>query len=204
MSDIVYQTLEFWKGCDSLLGLPLAAAGLVLMLAGWRLWQPAVVLAFAAIGAGFAVQFGPQTIGPALRAVLGAVALGAAGVRPMRYSVPILGGLLGAAVVAMLLGPLGLPDAALWIAGGLAFLSLAAVSHVYRQQVVILVTAFEGAVLVLFALFVVSGNPQSFMYSAGHLIQGSTLLLPFAVIVPTVVGLALQLADASRRKAGGF
>ena len=204
MSDSLHQLLEFWKGCDSLLALPLVAAGLVLMLAGWRLWQPAVVLAFAAIGAGFAVQFGPEAFTPALKAMIGGVALGAAGVRPMRYSVPILGGVLGAAVVGMLLGPLGLPHAASCIAGGLAFICLTALSHVYRQQVVILVTAFEGAVLVLFALFVASGDPQSILYSAGQLIQGSPVFLPIAVIVPTVVGLALQLADASRQKSGGF
>ena len=203
MSDIVHQVIEFWKGCDALLGLPLAAAGLALMLAGWRLWQPAVVLAFAAIGAGLAVRFGPESFTPALRAALGGIALGAAGVRPMHYSVPILGGALGASVVGMLLGPLGLPEAALWIAAGLAGISLAALSHVYREHVVILVTAFEGAVLVLFALFVASGNPQSLLYSAGQLIQGSRVLLPFAVIVPTVVGLALQLADSTRQKSGG-
>ena len=202
MPDIVHQILDFWKGCDSLLAVPLAAAGLVLILAGWRFWQPAVVLSFAAIGAGFAVRLGPETCAPPLRALIGGVALAASTVLLKRYSVPVLGGLVGAAVVGSILRLLRLPDAALWASCGLSFLSLAALSYVYRQHVVILLTAFEGALLVLFALFVVSSHPQSVMYSVGRLIEGSALLLPFAVFAPTVVGLCLQLADASRQKAG--
>ena len=71
------QWASFLRRSDWLIGMQFVAVGLVLALAGWRLWKVAVVVTFAIIGWMMGTWLGGDNE-PLMFGLLGAVLLGSA------------------------------------------------------------------------------------------------------------------------------
>ena len=187
---------------SGLIGIPLAVAGIVLVAAGWRLWRVAVVLSFGILGATAGALLAGQG-GPELAyGAIGAVVLGAASYPKAKYSSALLGGIIGAGIFNCIFAGFGLTGGALAIVTAIGLVLFTAVSFLDVRQVIIIITAFEGAVLVVSAAIAfVAEVPGVFNYFRS-MATGSSIFVPFLLLVPTVVGTMLQMADANRRADG--
>jgi hypothetical protein len=199
----VKQWIVYLQSTEALSGIPLVAIGVVLMLMGWRVWKAAVVITFALIGAGVGVALAGDDPGQQwFFALIGGVLLGAASYPPANYSICVLGGLIGAAVSHIVLASMWVHGVPLWIAMALLFAGCTALSVVYSRQVIVAVTSFEGAMLIVSGLVAVLADAPQLFHFFETIAKNYWFFLPFLLLVPTVTGFLLQMADAKKHDAG--
>ncbi len=198
----VSEWVTYLQTTGGLLGIPLVLAGLILAAAGYRLWQVAVVLSFGVVGAAAGLSLANSNDGAWLYALIGGLVCSVVSGLKTRYSVCVLGGIIGGGLFNYLFAGFGLTDSLVLILTGLGFVVFAALSFLDTRQVTIMVTAFEGAVLfVSGAVAFVAEVPGLFNYFR-NMATGSMIFLPFLLLVPTVGGVLLQMADANRKDSG--
>ncbi len=197
--DYIYQEwINYLRGAEAFIGLPLCFGGTVLMLAGWRLWKIAAVVSLALVGlvlghmASGATQFDWRW------ALVGAVVLGAAGAVFSQYAATALGGVVGGMVALFVLRGLGMYGPLQWVAGAVGFAAAMAWAYSYRQQVVAVITSVEGGVLLASGLAVMLPEVPLLYKFFQSMTATSPFMIGFFVLVPTVVGVTLQQADANR------
>jgi len=196
----VQEWVRFLQQSGALFGFPLALGGLILMFGGWRLWKFAVVLSFATIGALVGAFLAGGSANTPWYALGGFLLLGVASYPPINYSIVALGGVIGATIVNYIFAGLNLPPNALWLITGIGLIVSCALAFLNLRQVIVVVTSFEGALLLLSAaVSFLSEVPGLFGYFRAMVYEGS-IFLPFLVLVPTVVGTLIQLADVNRRQ----
>lgn len=190
--------LLFLRQSHSAMGIPLLVAGVGLMLFGWRLWKLCVMLSFGLIGA----VAGAWLVGPGddqwQYAAIGGVALALASYWPAKYAVSLLGGLIGAVLTMYLMSGLGFSGELLLAVGGVALVVCAAYSFLNRRHVVIIVTAFLGAVLLLSGLTAWVANMPWLYRAVQGMAAGSAIVVPFILLVPTVMSSFYQSAEVRR------
>ncbi|UCC28870.1 MAG: hypothetical protein JSU86_11785 [Phycisphaerales bacterium] len=190
--------LLYLKQSQSAVGFPLVIGGLGLMLFGWRMWKVCVMLSYALLGA----ALGARIVGPCdnqwLYALAAGAGLGLASYWPVNYAVSGLGGLIGAAMVTHSLANLGVSGTALLASGGAAFIGCTAFAFLNRQHVVIVVTAFLGAALLVSGLAAWVVNLPGLYGTVRAMAAGSAIVIPFIVVVPTVMSSFYQLAEVRR------
>lgn len=190
--------LAFLKSADTLVGIPLLVAGVALMLAGWRMWKVCVVVSFGLIGAGIGSALSWTDEYRWLCALIGAIILGGLSYRPARHAVAVLGGVIGAGFIVHLLSGINLPTSAVWLVGGAIFFGCSALAFINRQTVMIGVTAFLGAVLLISGLTVfVMTSPALYGYFDA-MSAGGTFVAAFLLLVPTVVSSFFQASEVHR------
>ena len=197
-SYFVQQWVSFLQTSDPLLGIPLCGAGAALVLGGWRLWRLAAIVSLLVVGAAVGqLLSGDSGLSPAW-AGGGAAVLGLAGVLLPALSATVLGGAIGGAVIAELLGNLGVVGPLAWVGMGLACVGAGGWSYANRQRITIVITSLEGAALLVSGLAVMI-TEWPMMYGFLHsMVVRSWFIVPFFLLVPTVVGVTLQLADVAR------
>ncbi len=194
----VQDWLSLLRNSHSATGFPLIVSGLALMMFGWRLWKVSVVLAFGVIG----TMVGGFLIGPRddqwTYAIACGVLLGLLSYWPVKYSIAVLGGVIGAGVTHFYLDRLGLTGGMLWGGSGAAFFACTAMAVLNRRHVVILVTSFLGAVLVLSGLTTWLMTMPMFFGTLRAMAAWSVIVVPFLVLVPTVMSCFYQMAEVRR------
>ncbi len=198
MNFSVQDWIGYLREGQSAAGFPLIVGGLVLMLFGWRLWKVCVVISFGLIGTLIAAQLiGPRAHQFTYALVCG-VGLGLLSYWPVNYAIGVLGGLLGALVTHFYLEKLGLSDGTLWALIGAAFVACTAFAVLNRRHVVILVTAFLGALLLLSGLTSWALTVPTIYGSFRSMAAWSVIVVPFLVLVPTVMSCFYQIAEVRR------
>ena len=199
MTVVSLQQWAIWlRSADALAGLPMIIVGLALMLGGWRMGRVCVVLSLAAIGAGVGAHVATE-LGISLTVAAGGAALmGAVGLMCRRHAVPLLGGLLGTGVFWQVFAPLGLQGWPLWIALVLTFGCVAAMSASNQQWVVIVITSLEGAAILVSGLVPILASWPGLLRFLESTSRSSYVFLPFALLVPTMIGCFLQLGDSKK------
>lgn len=193
--------LVFLKTTDGLIALPMLLGGAVLMFFGWRLWKVCVVLSFGLIGVGVTAMLTDAADGQWVLPVLGGITLGVLSYFPAHYSVAFLGGLLGASGVLHFLGGFGFGGTIYWIGGLVGLIGATAYAFINRRMVVILVTAFLGAVMLLSGLMVFVMLSPPLYGTFVSMASGSLFVVPFLLIVPTVMSCFYQIAEVNRLQA---
>ena len=195
-------SLEEWmlylKNASGAVGFPLVAGGLAMMLFGWRLWKTAVVLSYGLIGALLVAHLMGRYEDRWTYAVLAGTALGLLSYWPARHAIAVLGGLIGGGLLAYSLSNLGLVGPPLWLIGGVGFIGCAAYSFLSRQRIVVVVTAFFGAVLLMSGLTVWASAFPFVETSVHSLASGHAIVVPFIVLVPAVMSCFYQIAEVQR------
>ena len=182
-------------------GVPLIVGGLGLMLFGWRLWKICVILSFGVIGTivGLYVM-GPTTNQWPFALCCGGV-LGLVSYYPVRFAISTLGGLIVAGIVHFYLVNLNVEGAALWVASATAFLGGTAFSVINRRHVVIVVTSFLGAVLLVSGISTWVMSTPALMGAAKQMAASSMVVIPFLLLVPMVMSCFYQVAEVHRLRA---
>ena len=194
----VHDWLVLLRETQPLVGFPLTLGGLGLMLFGWRAWKLCVVLSFGLIGA----LVGSYLAGPGeyqtYCAIGGGFVLSLLSYWPVNYSVSLLGGLIGAAFVSNSLAGMGLDGPMLWVPGGLALFGCSALAFINRAYVVIVVTAFLGASLLVSGLAVFVMRTSTLYATLHSMATNHAIVVPFLLLVPTVMSCFYQAAEARR------
>jgi len=190
--------ISLLREANSAAGFPLIVGGLSLMLFGWRLWKVCVVLAFGVIGTIISAHLiGPRDNQMTYALVCGTL-LGLLSYWPGHFSVAILGGVIGGGVAYIYLGSMRLSDGTLWCGVAAAFVACTACAVTNRRHVVILVTSFLGAVLLLSGLTSWVMNVPGIVPTFRAMAAWSTIVVPFLLLVPTVMSCFYQVAEIHR------
>ena len=199
-------TVQNWmidlQHCGAPIGFALLLIGVVLTLGGWRVRKGAVPASFGLVGLLAGVYLfqadGQQWLYPAVGLVVLALSSYLMGER----AAALLGGLIGAAIVNYVGERFGLRGATLWALTAIGLAACTALSLIDLRQVIIVITSFEGAVLIAAAgvsfLSSVPWIANQFRGTSG----GWSILALFTLLVPTVIGTMLQMADAKQRDCG--
>ncbi len=190
--------LLFLKEAHTATGFPLVVGGVALMFFGWRMWKLCVVLSFALLGA----VIGANVSGPGadqwMYATSGAVVLGLLSYWPVNVAVSVLGGMIGSAIITASVAQLGLSGTTLLAVAGVGMIAFTAYSYLNRQHIVIIVTAFLGAVLLMSGIASWVMNLPGLYGTLRSMATGSVLVLPFILIVPTIMSSFYQSAEVRR------
>lgn len=190
------------RDAGSLSGLPMMVAGVGLMIFGWRLWRFCVVLSYGLIAVGACLNWVPPDLSPTYYAIAAGILVGAISYLLASYAISVLGGLVGfgcvwyfMASILHLQGPMG------WIISGVAFCAATAMSVLYRNHMVIFVTSFLGAVLFMAGLTAVLAVAPSMYGTFRSMASTSAIVIPFMVLVPTVMSFFYQVSEVHRLRA---
>jgi hypothetical protein len=190
--------VAFLKNSDSAIGFPLVIFGLGLMLFGWRMWKVTVVMAYGLIGAilgAIVAGDGQNQLGFAL---VGAMVLAAVSAYPVHQAVAVLGGLIGAGISHFYLSRVSLNEIMHWSLCGACFVAFTGFSVLGKQRVVIFVTAFLGAVLLMSGLAAWAMSIPAFFGTVRAMAGNSMIVVPFLLLVPTVMSTFYQIAEVRR------
>jgi len=198
MIESVGDWLVFLRRSDPLIGVPFLLGGTALMVFGWRMWRLCVVLSFGLIG----VAAAPVLFNPSddrwFYALVGGALLALVSYWLAKYAVSILGGLIGAGIIAYLLADMKVTGAPLWLTLAIVFIIASAVSFLNRRHVVIGVTAVLGAVLGISGLTAFLMASPNLYGTFSSLAGTSAIVLPFILLVPAVMSYFYQVAEVHR------
>ncbi len=193
--------VEFLRDLHFVGGVPLVAAGVGMMLFGWRMWKVSVVVTFAIIGAMAASWF----VGPGpyqwVYTIAGGALLALLSYHPVHHAAALLGGLLTATIARYYLIGLNVEGTSLWVASGVALTVGTAFSVLNRRHVVVAVTAFLGAILLISGLATWVMEMPSLFNTIRSMASGSVIVAPFLLIVPTVMSCFYQVGEMHRLQA---
>lgn len=195
-------TLQDWsiylRDASSGIALPLIIAGAGLMFFGWRLWKLCVVLSFAIIGMYVAYFYISPTKDQMIYIYIIGGLVGGAMFWPAKHAIAILGGVIVGVVVMASVSNLGFTGTTLWSIGGVALVCGSAYAFLNRQHVVIMVTSFLGAVLVISGVTSLVLASPTWLDFFSDLVQYKAIVVPFVLLVPTVMSSFYQLAEVKR------
>jgi len=198
----VHDWISYLRDTQGAAAFPLIIAGVALMGFGWRMWKLCVVLSFAIIGGGVAMIYLPESSDRWLIAGAAAILLGAASYWPAQHAVSLLGGLIGAGAVMAYLGELGLTGMPLWCLAAAALVIATGYALIYRNKVVVLLTAFLGSALLVSGLIAMVMTSRSLYGWFNGLASESVIVAPFLLIVPTVMSCFYQMSESRRSQTG--
>ncbi len=193
--------LTYLQTSDKILCVPLCVGGVALMIFGWRMWKATVVISFGLIG----LVVGGMVAGPGSNQMFYAIGSGSIlallSYYPVNHALALLGGLIGGGLVTTLFEAAGMHGPMLWTLGGLAVFGSGAVAFINRQLLVIAVTALIGAALMMSGLAVVAMHFPAFYGTMRYMSNNSAIVLPFVLIVPTVMSCFYQVAEVHKTNA---
>jgi hypothetical protein len=191
------------RDLQTLIAFPLIVAGLILMLFGWRLWKPCVSLSFAIVGAMAATIFARYQGSDADLLFVGICALVFASVTYYfaRAALPMLGGLIGAGIVWELCGEFRMDGLMQWVLTAAAFIAACGLSLINRRYLIIGITGFLGAVVFMSGVAALIMSMGSLYSTVQSMAVGSALVVPFLLLVPSVMSFFYQVSEVRRVQA---
>lgn len=196
-----HEWTSFLRGANALLGIPFCIAGAVLVFMGWRIWRPAAVASLGFVGLVVGQMISGDSSFNLAYGLGGAAAFGIAGFLLPTQASTVIAALIGGSVASLIAFAFGYAGTVHWIVVGLGALGAGAWGFAYRHHVVITITSAEGGVLIISGATIMLAE-WPYMYNflrAASMHSG--FMLPFLILVPTVIGVTLQLADANRSAA---
>jgi len=187
------------RGADSLVCIPLFVGGGALMLFGWRIWKVCVVLCFVLAGAMLGREIAGVGGDRLLFSFVGAAISGVLSYKTAEFAASLLGGVIGTSMAVEFLNMLGLNGLSFWLVTLVLMLAFTALAFINRQTVIVFIAAFLGAVLMVSGLSVcIMLSPTTYGHFHRMVIDNS-FVLPFTLLVPTVMSCCYQVSEANRR-----
>jgi hypothetical protein len=195
MQYYVLEWTRYMEGTGSMVGLVSAVAGMCFVLYGWRMYEVALLLVYGAVGAGVGASLAPQSVPVAVTATAGVLVFVGVGVALRKYAAPMLAGSVAALIAWYVLAPTSVPSPTTYIVMALACVAVMTVSMSNLRGCTIAVTAFIGAILVVSGLVALVADSRA-LFPHYRNMRAFGLFIPFLLLVPTVCGILLQMADA--------
>ena len=196
----IHSWTAFLRDLHGISAVPLLVGGAALALFGWRLWRLCVGVSFGLIGILATAWLWPEETArhPWFYIPAGGLLLGLAACCVTQYAIAVLGGVIVAGVMYVSFTTLGMYGPMLWSMVAVSFLAGTAFAFLSRQTVVILVTAFLGACLLVSAGAAVLMDTPSLHGTLKSLSSSYKIVVPFFLLVPTVMSFFYQSAELHR------
>lgn len=182
----------------SVASLPLMISGVGLMLFGWKLWKLCVLVAFGIMGAAGGTMLAGEILPPVVPALVGALLVAGLAYCFAPKAVIVLGGLIGAGATISILSAARMAEGVVWIGVVLGFFCAAALAHINRRHLIIGVTAFLGAALLVSGLAALTMALPMLFGTFKAMASYSGIVLPFLLVVPTVMSCFYQVSEVHR------
>ncbi len=189
-------------GREMMLGIFLAGAGLVFMLMGLRIFKTLIAVSFAVIGFGVGMSIPAADLVRVVLGIVGAVGLAIVGSMFLRFSVALLAGGWAVAVTLHFTEVLELRPDLVILACLFILLAVVSLSFVLYNEIIALVTSFEGALLVFSGVVVLFSQSHSLWTHIRPLFLESILFNAFLLLAVTLSGFYFQEADLRKRQTG--
>lgn len=180
----------------------LIALGIVYLLFGFKMFRVLMMLNAAALGAAVGFAVGQRTdLGLALMVLCGFVA--AAVTWPlMKWAIAILGGLSGALLGACLWQTVGLDPHFAWSGALTGLVLFGLLSFIIFRGSVTMYMSLQGAAMLILGLLGMLCKYDQIAPKVTNTMSLRPFLLPMAVIIPAIIGMLYQQADAPAQAPG--
>lgn len=204
---LIMMSLNEWlavlRDLKSGIVFPLGVGGLMLMLFGWRLWKVCVGLSFAIVGAGlftYLADIQRTDVDPFYLIVISLV-LGVLAFRFARIGLPALGGVILMGITASIVSSAKVDGPVVWALSATGFVCGCALAFINRRYLVISITGLLGSVLFVsgFVAFLMT-MPSTYTTFHG-MAMGSSVVIPFMILVPMVMSFFYQVSEVRRVQA---
>lgn len=175
----------------------LIVLGVIYLLFGFKMFRVLMMLNAAALGAALGMGLGHRSeVGFALMVLCGFVA--AAITWPlMKWAVAIVGGLAGAMLGASVWQTCGLEPQYAWSGALTGLVLFGLLSFIIFKGSVTMYMSLQGAAMLIFGLLGMLFKYEQIAPRVTHTMTLRPILLPMAVIIPTIIGMLYQHSGAS-------
>jgi hypothetical protein len=189
-------------GREMMLGIFLAGAGLVFMLMGLRIFKTLIAVSFAVIGFGLGMSLPAADLIRIVLGIVGALGLAVVGSMFIRFSVGLLAGGWAVALALHFMDILELRPDVVIVASVFVFVVVVSLSFVLYNEILALVTSFEGAMLIFGGVVILCSQSHSLWIHIRPLFLESVLFVSFLLLAITLSGFYFQTADLRKRQTG--
>lgn len=204
---LIMMSLNEWlavlRDMKSAVVFPLGVGGLMLMLFGWRLWKVCVGLSFAIVGAmttAYVADIQRRDVDPFYLIVV-SLALGILAFRFARIGLPALGGVILMAITGSIVSSAKVDGPVVWALSATGFVCGCALAFINRRYLVISITGLLGSVLFMSGLVAFLMTMPSTYTTFHGMAMGSSVVIPFMILVPMVMSFFYQVSEVRRVQA---
>ncbi|MFW6155078.1 MAG: hypothetical protein ACOC95_07680 [Planctomycetota bacterium] len=215
MDELLRDYLDLHLDASPLIALALMGIGLVFLTQGWKFYRQLITLSAGYLGLLVGSRYAERMTEPHLDLVfiLGFGAVFAALAWPaIKWAVCLFGGVIGGLAGFALWRYTSLafdaPDLAelAWVGGLMGVIIMGLLAFVIFQVVVVVVTSFQGGMLLISGLLALSFALDGPDRSLFRRLDRDVALVPLMVFIPTIIGAIFQenkhlLLQAKKRKA---
>ncbi len=187
---------------EFILGLFFLAVGLVFLLWGLRIYRILVVISLMAIGVLVVLQTPLSTLVRILLAVPIALLLCVVGWRLAKVSVAVLTSVWAAFVIFTILEAFDVRAEISLVLSLVAVGVVISLIFILFEQIIALVTSFEGALLCVIGLVNLAGQSPRLWELLQPMLLENLFFTPFLVVAITFTGFYFQMAELTRKKTG--
>jgi hypothetical protein len=201
-STLEFQPIKSFPGQGDLLtwcqemgagtGILFMLLGAVYLLYGWAMFKPLVMLNAAIVGGYVGAVLGERLGSPLAGGVLGAMSSAAITFPLMKWAVAVMGGICGALVGASVWRTVNLDPNLAWAGAMTGLVGFGLFSFILFRGSVIMYTSLQGAIMVIIGALGVASKYQEFAPKIASSMTTQPMMLPIAVLIPTILGLIYQ------------
>jgi len=181
----------------------LVLLGVVYLLFGFYLYKALITFNAAALGALIGLIIGQKFNQPVIGAVLCGFLAAALTWPQMKYAVALMGGLVGGVIGAGIWQSFGLETAYAWTGAMMGLIFFGLLSFILYRGSIMMYTSFQGSIMLVFGLLALILKYQEIGLPLASKMTVNSFLLPIFVLIPTILGILYQQANAPAPSAGG-
>ena len=170
--------------------------GIVYLLYGWRIFKVLVVISFGLLGMFIGIKVGGYAGSEIWGGVIGLIIMAIISVPLMKWCICILGAVAGGVLAGGVWYAFGLPQMYIWAFALVGVVAGGMISFIVLKVAVMLFTSLGGSaitvvgMLALLHLYENMANPPT--TNIHDLVFEQNWFLPVALMLPTLIGMAMQ------------
>ena len=118
-------------------------------------------------------------------------------------AVALMGGLVGGVIGAGIWQSFGLETAYAWTGAMMGLIFFGLLSFILYRGSIMMYTSFQGSIMLVFGLLALILKYQEIGLPLASKMTVNSFLLPIFVLIPTILGILYQQANAPAPSAGG-
>jgi hypothetical protein len=184
-------------------GILLMLVGAVYLMYGWSLHKGLVTLNAAALGGFAGAWIGDKAGYPLAACITGALVIALMTFPLRKWAIAIMGALCGIVVGVGVWRSVGLDAEMAWAGAAIGLISFGLASFILIRGSLIMYTSIQGSMMFIIGLLGLIMKYQDVTPKVTHNMLTQPLILPVAVLVPTILGLVFQQLHSPPAKEGG-
>jgi len=184
-------------------GILLMLVGAVYLMYGWSLHKGLVTLNAAALGGFAGAWIGDKAGYPLAACLIGAVVVALLTFPLRKWAIAAMGGVCGIVVGMGVWRSAGLDPQVAWAGAVIGLISFGLASFILLRGSLIMYTSIQGSLMFIIGLLGLILKYQDVTPKVTHNMLSQPLILPIAVLVPTILGLVFQQLHSPPGKEGG-